>query len=196
MSGHPLTPSDAPCPHCGRPMNRPSMERLSNPYCTGCLEERRQAVSAQRVSPYCTPERIAAGIEATSRAHAHASVYGEKEAPPAPVNGVLVDREVVEALEAAISKDFEHGVTEIDGRAYPLILRALRAALALPAQAAADAAGVLKDVLMQADRVVEAAEHLGVTLTPVDDLGYSIRGLRSAVDDYRRALADALEVQG
>lgn len=35
-----------------------------------------RAESARRVSPYCTPERLAAGIEATSRAQAYASVYG------------------------------------------------------------------------------------------------------------------------
>ncbi|MDP9764892.1 hypothetical protein [Deinococcus enclensis] len=121
------------------------------------------------------------------------------------MNGVLVDREVVEALEAAISKDFEHGVTEIDGRAYPLILRALRAALALPAQAAADAAGVqeVKHALRLASTMSTALHDLdalqkGDPARAVKMLAYAtlLEHFR-ALDPARiRALADALEVQG
>ncbi|PJI55736.1 hypothetical protein CTI14_02325 [Methylobacterium radiotolerans] len=75
MKDHPLTPSDAPCPHCGRSMNRPSLERLSNPYCAGCLEERRAAAAAlfaqpgtHVISPERTPEGITPGMrEAAAR---------------------------------------------------------------------------------------------------------------------------------
>lgn len=42
MSTH-LPRANDPCPHCGRPMERPVLERLSNPFCTLCLTERRQA---------------------------------------------------------------------------------------------------------------------------------------------------------
>lgn len=38
-----LPREDDACPHCGRPMERPVLERLSNPFCVQCLPERRQA---------------------------------------------------------------------------------------------------------------------------------------------------------
>lgn len=47
------------CPYCGRPMSRPTAQRLLEPFCQQCLPERmKKANAAAKVPPSTFPDRI------------------------------------------------------------------------------------------------------------------------------------------
>lgn len=115
------------------------------------------------------------------------------------VNGVLVDRELLERL-AGHAESLSHADTTHEQRnAAAVDAAAALAALALPAQAAADAAGVLRLAadLIDAEQAWERARYGSPEALAAHGASWdAVKGMYQVGAPRLRALADALEVQG
>lgn len=122
------------------------------------------------------------------------------------MSGVLVDRE---ALEARIREELERNWPALPYATPHGLAASLAAALALPAQAAADAAGMgdaerlayhraEMDRLDETGRGVKDYERRQAHMNCLEGLAQRIKGTErlEAGEARLRALADALEVQG
>ena len=115
------------------------------------------------------------------------------------MNGVLVDREALERVLSLFPDNLRPGQL---GGFQPDVARAIqtaRTALALPAQAAAYAAGVLRLAadLVDAEQAWERARYGSPEARAAHGASWdAVKGMYQVGAPSLRALADALEVQG